>query len=194
MFAPIRKWSYCVAAAALLPFATLSAQTFNFDFTTSGPIVFTGPNTLTITHNTITPNPPNGNPFNVTSAVAFQTNGDFVPPNIIPVSATFTWFTASGSNIFGTFMGFVTTRPDGSGINFANQPFALIGGTGIYTNLRGGGLTSGSAEIQASTSIIRYVGSAQIVPEPSTVLLMCVGLGALAIPASRRRGMRATIS
>ncbi len=192
MFVPIKHWGRVaiVAAAVLLPFAPLTAQTFNFDFTTSGPIMFTGVNTLVIDHRTITANIPGGNPFSVVRDSAFQTNGDFIPPDTIPANADFTLFTSSGSNILGMFTGFVILRPDGSGIDFADQPFTITGGTGIYTNLRGGGLTFGSAEIGPSTSSIRYVGSATVVPEPSTVLLMCAGLAALAIPAARRRSGR----
>ena len=202
MFAPVRKWSFCIAAAVLLPASTLSAQTFAFDFTSSGGFVSNIANNPqnVITHNTIT-----GplNPFGVTKVVSLQ-NVVPIDQSTLALSGTFTWFTNNPLNtIVGNYAG--NSAFGGATFSFANIPFTITGGTGLYVNLRsipvnfntGSGTFLGNPTLPGDvvgTASIRNFGSAQIVPEPSTVLLMCAGLGALAIPAARRRKMRGTIS
>ena len=203
MFVRIRKWSQCVAIAVMLPPSVVAAQTFNFDFTTSGGFVSNIMNTpqTIIDHNVVT-----GplNPFGVTRSVSKQSITS-AGPTSIGIAGTFVWYTdaAQVNQIFGSYAGDVQLGPLGS-FSFTNFMFLITGGTGLYANLLSipPNVNSGSGQFFGDPtqpgdvrgmSTIRSVGSALITPEPSTLLLMCTGLGALAITAVRRRKTSAMV-
>ena len=193
MFRPILRG---LVLAAALPFSTLSAQAFNF--TTSGGFVSNLLNSppVVITHNTVT-----GplNPFGITRQVSLQFVMPTANPNVIDYNGTFTWFTANTANtILGSYFGSVFLGAAGS-FTFTNDAFTITGGTGVFTQLRGGGRLSGGGQFFGNptlpgdvpgTSSITYVGTATTVPEPSSKVLVAVGLGALALSIARRRATK----
>lgn len=183
----------CLALAAAIPVSTLSAQAFNF--TTSGPFTSNILNSppVVITHNTVT-----GplNPFAITRQVSQQFVTPTADPNVIAYNGTFTWFTANAANtIVGSYFGSVLLGTAGS-FTFTNDPFTIIGGTGVFANLRGGGSSSGGGQFFGNPTLpgdvtgisqINWVGTATTVPEPSSSVLVAAGLGALAVSTARRR-------
>ena len=105
------------------------------------------------------------------------------------------------NTIVGSYSGSVKLGAFGE-FSFTDVLYNITGGTGQYVNLRSTtpGMNTGSGQFLGdptqpgdvrATSIIRNVGSATIVPEPSTALLMSLGLVALAFSATRRRKARA---
>ena len=105
------------------------------------------------------------------------------------------------NKIFGSYVGSVQLGAFGA-FSFTDFLFNITGGTGQYVNLRsttpGMNTVSGQflgdptqpGDVRA-TSIIRNLGAATIVPEPSTAMLMSLGLVALAFSSTRRRKARA---
>ena len=189
----IRPILRSLVMAAALPSSILSAQAFNF--TTSGTFtsnILNSPPAV-ITHNTVT-----GplNPFAITRQVSQQFVTPTADPNVITYNGTFTWFTANAANtIVGSYFGSVLLGTAGS-FTFTNDPFTITGGTGVFTNLRGGGSSSGGGQFFGNptlpgdvpgTSVITWVGTATTVPEPSSSVLVAAGLGVMAVSTARRR-------
>ena len=196
-----KMWSKGLALALLIPASAASAQTFVFDFTTAGGALSNLANTppIVVDHSMIT-----GplNPFGVTRSLSLQSITS-VTPTTLGVAGTFTWFTdaAEVNKIFGNYVGSVQLGAFGA-FSFTDFLFNITGGTGQYVNLRTitPGMNSGSGQFFGdptqpgdvrATSVIRNVGSATIVPEPSTAMMMSLGLVAIAWSGTRRRKARA---
>ncbi|MCC7054640.1 MAG: PEP-CTERM sorting domain-containing protein [Gemmatimonadaceae bacterium] len=192
----LRQMFYGLALSAALPVAALHAQAFNF--TTSGGFVGnpTRVPPAVIDHGTVT-----GplNPFGVTRQVSLQFISPTANPTVLSVSGTFTWFTADPLNtILGNYSGLVQLGAAGA-FSFANTLVTIIDGTGIFADLRGSALASGSGQFfgdptlpvdVSGTSTITWIGTATTVPEPGSSALLLAGLGAVAVFARRRAGAR----
>jgi hypothetical protein len=192
MFKPLRSGLSTLSLGILVSILALSTargQTIPINWTSEGTFdasmlpIGTAVNTFS-----------NSEPFDL-SEVHFSHMIDALADGGLRLfDGTFTITRENGDLLHGTYQDFMYAAPNAAGQYLGSGPFTITGGTGLFANATGEGSWEAVAAFTSMTGgTADHIWSGTItIPEPSSVWLAAILVGAMVVTAARSRRLTAT--